>query len=163
MATTWINEQFGNSLRVRVCGVLLQESRILLVNHQGLGPEGTWWSPPGGGLEFGESVNDGLRREFLEETGLEIAPKELWGVHEHVAPPLHAVELFFLVSQTGGQLITGIDPELGPRQIIKEVKWMPLTEVAELPTEQVHPVVMNLAKHKDLSNWRGFFTSNGKH
>ncbi len=51
------------------------DDRILLVKHV---PErgGFWqgkWICPGGRLEFGERIEDGVRREVLEETGLEIS------------------------------------------------------------------------------------------
>ena len=32
------------------------------------------WEPPGGVLELGESMHDGLRREVREETGLDTEP-----------------------------------------------------------------------------------------
>jgi 8-oxo-dGTP diphosphatase len=87
-----IGNLYGGSVRVRVGGLCVQEHRILLVNHALYGPEGIFWSPPGGGVQFGESAQQALVREFREETGLDVEVGELLFVHEHIAVPLHAVE-----------------------------------------------------------------------
>ncbi len=42
--------------------------------QRGKEPLKGWWSLPGGALETGESLADGVRREVREETGLEIEP-----------------------------------------------------------------------------------------
>ncbi len=39
------------------------------------------WEPPGGVLELGESFEDGVRREVLEETGVPVAVERLTGVY----------------------------------------------------------------------------------
>lgn len=39
------------------------------------------WGLPGGAIELGENLNDALKREFQEETGLEITPSNLIGVY----------------------------------------------------------------------------------
>ena len=63
-------------ITIAVGAVIEDDSgRILLVKHV---PErgGFWqgkWICPGGRLEFGESIEDGIKREVLEETGLEIS------------------------------------------------------------------------------------------
>ena len=46
---------FQGKVRVRACGILIENQRILLVKHRGLGAQGYFWSPPGGGMEFGEN------------------------------------------------------------------------------------------------------------
>ena len=74
--------QLGNRVRIRVCGLLLEEESLLMVNHGGLYGH-DFWSPPGGGLNFGEGVEDALRREFMEECGLAVDPVEfLFGCSE---------------------------------------------------------------------------------
>ena len=47
-----VDTMYGNRVRVRVCGILIQEDKILLINHKGVGEKGSLWAPPGGGLEF---------------------------------------------------------------------------------------------------------------
>ena len=59
-------------VRVRVCGILHENGKILLLKHESIGPAGYLWSPPGGGVEFGESLVETLEKEFLEETNLSI-------------------------------------------------------------------------------------------
>jgi ADP-ribose pyrophosphatase YjhB (NUDIX family) len=54
-----------------VQGLLERDGRVLLA-RRGIEPRLGFWDLPGGFLEEGERPLDGLRREFLEETGLEV-------------------------------------------------------------------------------------------
>lgn len=42
------------------------------------------WETPGGGLEFGETVEEALKREMKEEFGIEIEIIELLNVYDHI-------------------------------------------------------------------------------
>ncbi len=56
--------------RVSVKGIFVKEGKILLLKEsQKLGGE---WELPGGGLDFGEDIKNGLKREIEEETGMQI-------------------------------------------------------------------------------------------
>ena len=83
---------FGNKLRVRVCGIFIQDDKILLVNHKGLTQTGNFWAPPGGGIHFGEPARESLAREFLEETGLKIKVGKFLFINEYISKPLHTIE-----------------------------------------------------------------------
>ena len=118
---------YGNRIRVRVCGVCIENEQILLVCHHPILGEKDYWSPPGGGVEEGETAEEALKREFLEETGFKIVVGKLLKIKEFVQPPLHAVELYFSVKILEGNLIIGYDPEMNVNeQLIKDVSWLPL-------------------------------------
>ena len=56
---------------VRVYGILLDAQNRILVSDEFI--RGNYFTKlPGGGLEFGEGTRDCLKREFMEETGLEV-------------------------------------------------------------------------------------------
>ena len=56
---------------VRVYGILFDEKNRLLVSDEFI--RGNYFTKlPGGGLEIGEGTRDCLKREFMEETGLEV-------------------------------------------------------------------------------------------
>ncbi|MCS7076360.1 MAG: NUDIX hydrolase [Bacteroidia bacterium] len=150
-------ELYGNQLRVRVCGIHIQDKKILLVKHHALQGEGFFWAPPGGGLQFGETLTQAIQREFLEETGLHVKVEHLIAVTEYLSLPLHAIELFFQVHVLNGTLIQGKDPEISAHnQLISDVKMLSLQEIQALkqtiqPKHTFHKVlddvqILNLLK-----------------
>ena len=66
-----MNSKTNQISRYGAYGILLQNSKILLTRKKS-GPYTGLWDLPGGGIEFGETPEDALRRELLEESSLAI-------------------------------------------------------------------------------------------
>ena len=153
-----IVEQFGNKLRIRVCGLCIEDEEILLVNHHSLNKNGDFWGPPGGGMDFGQSAEENLKREFIEETGLNIEIERFLFVHEYLSPPLHAIELVFKVKRIDGTLKIGLDPELQKdEQIIRNVQFIPFNKIINLGKENIHQMFINVHEISDIANLKGYF------
>lgn len=153
---------FGNRLRVRVCGVCIKEGKILLIKHINIGEAGYLWSPPGGGLKFGETVEACLKREFLEETHLSIKVEKFLFVHEFLEPPLHAIELFFQVSISEGTLKLGKDPEMQEnKQILEEVAFCSIEKILSEPKDCLHQVLRQISSFEELLKCTGFLNKKG--
>ncbi len=97
--------------------VVDNEGRVLAIRRRDNGH----WEPPGGVLELGETVEDGLRREVLEETGLLIEPDALTGIYKNMARGI--VALVFRCHILGGQ------PH--PSDEASTWRWMTAEEIAE--------------------------------
>ena len=69
-------------------GVLLRESdgALLITSRPAGKPYAGYWEFPGGKLEEGESVEQALRRELIEELGVTIGQAHAWKVTEHDYP-----------------------------------------------------------------------------
>ena len=153
-----IVKTYGRKLRTRVNGILIEDEKILMVRHQSLGSGGFLWNVPGGGMEYGQSAEIALKREFIEETGLNIKVCDFLFVHELLVRPLHAIELFYLVEKTGGELVKGIDPEMQKNnQIIEDVRFMSWKELEEMAAENKHNIFNKCNDLIDLVNKRGYF------
>ena len=99
--------------KIAIGAVVIDDSasgdrRILLVRRAQPPMQGRW-SLPGGKLEFGERIEDGLRREVREESGLEVEVGSLIEVVEALDPPYHYVILDYVCRRTGGELRAGDD------------------------------------------------------
>lgn len=153
---------YENKVRVRVCGILVEQERILLLKHDGIGPGGHLWSPPGGGLDFAEDVHSTLIKEFKEETGLEVNVGKFLLVNEYQSDIHHAVELFFEVHKVGGKEYLGKDPEVpDEEQILSELRWITWEELISLPKINVHNIFNELDHPSMIVESTGFYKFGG--
>jgi 8-oxo-dGTP diphosphatase len=106
---------------VGVGGVIIDEGRTLLV-RRGSEPLRGEWSIPGGSLELGETLEEGVARELLEETGLVVRVLQLVEVFERIQledgpvaagekqrPRFHYVIADYLCERISGEARAGSD------------------------------------------------------
>lgn len=140
-----IKETYGGKIRIRVCGVLIKDNSILLVQHKLKKNKELFWSPPGGGVKFGERLTDALKREFLEETNLEVEVGKFLTIHEYIEDPLHAIDLFFEITKYTGSLKVGSDPELSKnQQSIADCTFFNLNNIKKSKKNIFHPILFQL-------------------
>lgn len=115
--------------RVRVTGVLIEDSKLLLTEQHVT--QARNWSLPGGGLEYGETIEQCIIREVKEETGLDVSVKGLLYVCDHFQNGAHIVHIILSLIRTGGALGTGNGSEFALGEI-KDVRMVPLVEIERL-------------------------------
>ena len=99
---------------VAVGAVVMDHDSVLLV-QRGREPQKGAWTLPGGAVELGETLEQAVRREVLEETGLEVEPlrmiEVLDGIHRdsHNQVAYHYVLIDFACEVLGGVLCCGSD------------------------------------------------------
>ena len=106
---------------VGVGGVIIEDGQALLI-RRGSEPLRGEWSIPGGTLELGETLEEGVARELLEETGLEVRVLELIEVFDRIYPPdvasaevekkrpqFHYVIVDYLCERIDGTAVAGSD------------------------------------------------------
>jgi len=114
--------------------VLDPAERLLLVRFVDPGNSEEWWATPGGGLDPGEDLEAGLRRELREETGLEGfgLGRVVW-TRRHVFPwagrTLDQHESFFLVRVQPFDLRPGIGLVALRAEAVHELRWWTLEEL----------------------------------
>ena len=88
--------------RIGVRAIIYKDGKILAVKHKSkdTGAPKDWWAIPGGGLDPGESLEDGLRREIHEELGIAVTPGRLLFIQQFQSTRADCdeeLEFFFLV------------------------------------------------------------------
>ncbi|QDA61352.1 NUDIX domain-containing protein [Hymenobacter jejuensis] len=145
---------YTGQVRVRVCGMLVHEGALLLTAHRGmLADEQPFWSPPGGGWQFGETIQDCLKREFLEETGVKVTVGRFLHLHEFKNDTLQALELFFEVKLEDETAIPslGSDPEhAADAQLLTELAFLTPRQLVGMSVLQLHPVLRHVISPDDV-------------
>ncbi|MFM8834457.1 MAG: NUDIX domain-containing protein [Cytophagales bacterium] len=151
-----VHKYYGNRLRIRACGWLVQNGGVLLANHVGI-TNNNFWAPPGGGIEFREKARDCILREWAEETGISVEVREFLFACEFIGDDLHAVELFFAVVQTGGQLQLGNDPEVGAPGVLTGLQFFNEQQLKALEKNELHGIFGLSTNPHEILSFRGYF------
>ncbi|HKK46925.1 MAG TPA: NUDIX hydrolase [Balneolaceae bacterium] len=124
---------FSGKLRTRICGLLVEDEAVLLTQIHSPVTQSLIWIPPGGGLQYGETMRACLQRELLEETNLRVSVKNLVHINELIDLPYHALEYYYEVERVSGEPKLGSDPELHKgRQVLQDLQWIALEELSTI-------------------------------
>jgi 8-oxo-dGTP diphosphatase len=134
----------GDSPLIMVDGILEMDNRILYIKRRNEPFKGIWGFP-GGKVDIGERVEDALKRELYEETGLTTIPTDILGVYSDPSrdPRGHAISVAFVVKATGGVSNDGDESQ--------SIKWFPIYDNLDLAFDH----------NKILDNYRDWRRSDG--
>ena len=108
--------------------IIFDGTSVLLVERAGEPLKG-WWSIPGGLLETGEKLEDAVRRETLEETGLRVEIAYRFDIFERIMrdadgrAEYHYVLVDYVCKVVGGEVTPGDD--------VSRVEWVPYTNLRD--------------------------------
>jgi 8-oxo-dGTP diphosphatase len=128
-------------LRVIVSAVIEKDDKVLMGLKENLAPYPNTWHIPGGGLDIAETLDDGVRREVREETGVEIRGLRRLPFFEDFTKGqdgeiVHYIFLVYLANYESGELLSKSD--------LQELKWIDKSHIkqmamdGELPDASVH-------------------------
>jgi mutator protein MutT len=124
-----VRREYPEAPIVGVGAVVIDQGRVLLV-RRGHAPLKGEWSLPGGALELGETLQQGVVREILEETGLVVAPVGIVDILDRITHDeesgcvqFHYVLIDFVCRVSGGDLVVGSDAD--------EARWVAPGELQE--------------------------------
>jgi 8-oxo-dGTP diphosphatase len=130
---------------IGVGAIIIDGDKVVLIKRGHPPLEGEW-SIPGGVLEVGETMREGVVREAREETGLLVEPLDLLGVYDRVLRDdrgqvlYHYVLVDFLCRSISGSLRAAGDAA--------EAAWFTRKEVAALPLPRDTAEVVHLGFEK---------------
>lgn len=109
---------------VAVGALVIDDGKLLMIKRDREPGKGLW-TVPGGRVELGEYLDQALRREVREETGLDIEVGGLAGIFEVVGDDHFVIHDYAAHLTTDGQ-----EPVVGDE--VAEIRWVPLEEISDL-------------------------------
>ena len=134
-----IGEVDGTTFMIAGDAIIIKNKKILLAKR-GKGVYHSYWCLPGGRIDINETLIEGVKREVLEETGLEIEVEHLLGVYDEIErdPRGRSVTAAYFCRIVGGEQTTNSE--------ITEIEWFPLDKVPKLAFDHNKMVEDAIAK-----------------
>lgn len=123
-----------SGFNIRVYGILIQEGKVLITDEVRSGVKMTKF--PGGGLEFGEGIEECLIREFKEELNVRIGVKTLFYINDFYQVSSfnkneQLVSIYYLVSLDEGEINTTETPFLFETNEPQCFRWLELNKITK--------------------------------
>lgn len=124
-------KEYLNKVEKRVRAIIIEDRKVLLMHRIKHGHE--YWVFPGGGVDEGDlSLEDGLKRECLEELGVNVEVADLFMKKFYVLDNFQGeIQYFYNCKIVSGEVGTGTGPEWSGRDFEKygtyEVVWIPIS------------------------------------
>ena len=147
-----MNRAYPERPIIGVGAVIVDAGRVLLVRRATEPLKGEW-SVPGGVLELGEKLRDGVRREVLEETGLTVEPGEVVEVFDSIFSDekgriqYHYVLVDFICRRISGEAQAASD--------VSELRWLSESELPALRLRQSVEQVVKKAFRRPFASEKG--------
>lgn len=106
-----------------VAAIIVSNEKKIFATQRGYGDYKGWWEFPGGKIEEGESKEDALKREILEELDCSITVDKLFDTIEYDYPKFHLHMDCFLCT------LNGKEPSLLEHM---SAKWLSLSELSNV-------------------------------
>ncbi len=111
-----------------VSALVFRQGSVLLVKRRDE-PSRRLWSPPGGSVEVGETVEDAAARETLEETGVVVRPDRVVDVRDIILREESGrVRWHYVLMAVACEWVSG---EPFPATDADNARFIPLTELGE--------------------------------
>ena len=135
----------------RYQGLIIQDHKILLIQHTQLATDLSYWVIPGGGLEEPETEEECVIREMKEETNLDVKVERLL-----IDEPAHPDGIYkwrksYLCTPIAGEASPGYEPEpeAAANYSISAVRWFNLLDLSEwsdifIQDPYTYPQLVNL-------------------
>jgi ADP-ribose pyrophosphatase YjhB (NUDIX family) len=122
---------------IRVAACILKDDKILMIRHK-KGDE-KYWLLPGGRIEYGETMIETLKREMVEETGLEVRVGNLMFVSEAIPEDnhRHIINMFFEAEIVNGKI------RLGNEEILDAVEFIDINKLDKIT---IYPLIRDELK-----------------
>jgi len=115
----------AEKIGIRPATIVIKDEKVLLVSSKYKDEE--FYLFPGGGMEFGETIEEAVVRETFEETGVKVKIKDLFHVNEYIYADdwnKRSISMFFIA-----EVVEILEPTTDDEGKIKEVKWVKLSKL----------------------------------
>jgi len=148
-----LKREYPESPIVGVGGVIFDGASVLLAKRGHEPAKGTW-SLPGGAVELGEKVIDGLKREIREEIGIEIQVGGLIRVLDRIIrDEERRIRYHYVIVDYWGWKISG---EPKPGSDTSDICFVPLEEIQKKEIHrEVQETILMAAKLREGAKSRG--------
>lgn len=148
--------------RIAVRGIGFSNGKLLVVRHKNSqGMPANYWAVPGGGLDIGEDIVQGLHREMIEETGIAPQIGRLLFVQQYIGAGKQGnareeIEFFFELTNTADYQAIDLTQTTHGALELAAIEWLDPSTIPLLPEFlQSYNIAQHIASNAPVYVYNG--------